>query len=219
MIDLFERQALADILIRLSHKKSNWDELDAFLVKNPTSFQDNAILEIGYTFLGFFDPEWPCNLMNLKSGLIFRTLLFLYSTQEYLEPKDIRGLWVKFFDFFYSFSPLFLGVLSGLVISFFISFSYGLFFWVFYGLFFGFFRDMSLNRFRSYKIDLSPPNEEDQDFWPFALREAYQEEKKLNGGRIQALMQDGRVPGADRGRPLRKSEPHVQGDEAGRPEP
>ena len=188
MIDSFERHALADILIRLTHEESDWDELDAFLTKNPTPFHDNAILNVGYAFWEIFDPEWPCNLMNLKPDLVFRTLLFLYSTQEYVEPEDPRGWWLKILDFIHRSVFLFLGILSSLIVGFFLGFFYGLLFGVLYCIILGWGHDMFLNRARSYKADSSPSNEETTDFWPFASIEAYQEENKRNGERIQALV-------------------------------
>ena len=188
MIDSLERHALADILIRLTHEESDWDELDVFLTKNPNPFHDNAILKIGYTVWEIFDPEWPCISMNIKSEVVFRTLLFLYSTQEYVEPEAPRGWRLKILDFFHRSIFLFLGILSSFIIGFFFGFFYGLLFGLLYTIIIRWGHDMFLNRARSCKTDSSPPNEEEKDFWPFASREAYQEENKRNGERIQALV-------------------------------
>lgn len=181
MIDLIERQVLANMLIEYLNGKSGWNELDAFLTKNTSC--DNAILEIGFEFWTFIDPEWPENVMNIRYALVFRTLLFLHSTQEYeyVEPKDTRGLHMKIIDFLQENIYLILCIIVGFVSGIFLGFWYG----IFCGFICGILVSVVI---RPHKIKPPLPKEETEAFWPFASREAYLMEKETNGKRFESLM-------------------------------
>ena len=180
MIDSTERQALADVLIRCISDKNGWDRwshLNAFLTKNPHPFRDKAILGIGFEFMTILDPEWLCNLTNLTHGLVFRTLLFLYSNREYIEPKDPRPWWRKVLDFVGVNCILFLGILGCSVFGVFYGFLSALLFLIL----FGFVYTMLFKILHTNKQKTSLPEDEEVVFWPFASREEYQNEKVNQG--------------------------------------
>ena len=180
MVDVVRRKALAEVLIRCLDGKANWRDLDTFL-GTPVSQNapcDEAILGIGYEFWENLDPEYPENRIFVRYPLVFRTLLFLNTEQEYVCESE--PVWVVL-------RPLLLLLsLFTVVCCVFLKFKVP-FYWLFIVLLFG-----ALANAFAWSIINKPkppsPDEEAKAFWPFESWEAYQTAKRESGEHIQKIV-------------------------------
>jgi len=81
MVDIVERNRLADMIVSLLKSEKTWDSLHEYFFGQES--QDSAIDSIGWFFWVNLDPEYPYNRYNLSRNLVFRVILFLLSSTEY----------------------------------------------------------------------------------------------------------------------------------------
>jgi len=183
MVNVVERKALADVLIRCLDGKAEWKDLDAFLkayVEKDNTIHDKAILGIGHEFLNIIDPEYPENRVFLRDLVVFRTLLFLSTEQEYVpEPEDVWDN-IKLLLFclvipavavllavMFKSKPYWIPVVGG---------------WACFIIYLYVLRII-------YKPKPPSPEEEAKEFWPFGSWEAYQVTKEQDGERIREIVE------------------------------